>query len=252
MAANSAGAGAIASPVIGAGLILGEPTFRPEADRPPSPTDSERPPILGAMEELATGEDLRSTAGPGDDLVAWAAAESQARLSGLGNRWLHVQGVAAKAAQVGRAFDGEDRTFLLAAAHLHDIGYAPSLKVTGLHQLDGAAHLRALGQERLARLVAHHSEARFELELRGRGAALAEFPRECSPVAAALIYCDLTTGPQGRPMSFDDRVAEVFARYCEDSLVSEALRRARPHLAASVEATAELLRQHGVVVTGSP
>ena len=184
--------------------------------------------------------------------MRWAAAESKARLGDFGYRWLHVQGVAAKAARVGEAFDGEDRTILLAAAHLHDVGYAPSLKVTGLHQLDGATHLRALGQERLARLVAHHSEARFELELRGREAGLAEFPRESSPVAAALIYCDLTTGPQGRPVGFDDRVAEVFARYGGDSLVSEALRRARPHLAAAVEATEQLLHRQGVVVASSP
>jgi hypothetical protein len=99
--------------------------------------------------------------------------------------------------------------------------------------------------------VAHHSEARFELELRGRKADLATFPRESSPVAAALIYCDLTTGPQGNPMRFDDRVAEVFARYGEDNLVSEALRRARPHLAAAVEATQELLRRRGVVDASS-
>jgi hypothetical protein len=199
------------------------------------------------MKEAATAGDLTSAARSGGDLVSWAAAESEARLSDLGNRWLHVKGVAAKAAWVGQAFDGEDRAYLLAAAHLHDVGYSPSLRVTGIHQLDGAAHLRALGQERLARLVAHHSEARFELELRGREAELAAFPRESSPVAAALIYCDLTTGPQGTPMRFDDRVTEVFARYGEDSLVSEALRRARPHLAAAVEATEELLRWRGVV-----
>jgi len=118
------------------------------------------------MEDLAAREDLTSPAEPGDDLVSWAAAESEARLSDLGDRWLHVKAVAAKAARVSRAFDGEDRAYLLAAAHLHDLGYSPSLRVTGLHQLDGATHLRALGQERLARLVAHHSEARFELKLR--------------------------------------------------------------------------------------
>lgn len=208
--------------------------------------------MLRAMDELGVGEGLRGAVGVDDDLVSWAAAESKARLSDLGDRWLHVQGVAAKAARVAEAFDGEDRACLLAAAHLHDVGYAPSLKVTGIHQLDGAAHLRALGQERLARLVAHHSEARFELELRGREAELSQYPRESSPVAAALIYCDLTTGPRGKPMRFDDRVAEVFARYGDDSLVSEALRRAQPHLAASVETTEELLRRHNVVVAASP
>ena len=87
--------------------------------------------------------------------------------------------------------------------------------------------------------------------MRGREAELAKFPQESSPVAAALIYCDLTTGPQGEPMRFEDRVAEMFARYGEDSLVSEALRRARPHLAAAVEATEELLRRRALVDTPS-
>jgi HD superfamily phosphodiesterase len=103
------------------------------------------------MKATAIGGDQTGAAGSGDDLVRWAAAESEVRLRNLGDRWLHFQGVAAKAARVGQAFDGEDRATLLAAAHLHDVGYAPSLKVTGLHQLDGAIHLRALGQERLAR-----------------------------------------------------------------------------------------------------
>lgn len=110
-----------------------------------------RGPILGSMKATAIGGDQTGAAGSGDDLVRWAAAESEVRLRNLGDRWLHFQGVAAKAARVGQAFDGEDRATLLAAAHLHDVGYAPSLKVTGLHQLDGAIHLRALGQERLAR-----------------------------------------------------------------------------------------------------
>ncbi|MDB5065507.1 MAG: metal dependent phosphohydrolase [Chloroflexi bacterium] len=88
-------------------------------------------------------------------------------LNGMGNRWRHVQGVAAKAQIVSEAFEGDDREHLVAAAHLHDIGYAPALRVTGLHQLDGDLYLRSLGHERLAGLVAHHSEARFELKLRG-------------------------------------------------------------------------------------
>jgi len=39
---------------------------------------------------------LRSPA-VGGDLVSWAETQSRALLSDLGNRWLHVQGVTAKA-----------------------------------------------------------------------------------------------------------------------------------------------------------
>jgi hypothetical protein len=62
---------------------------------------------------------------------------------------------------------GEEHPYLVAVAWLHDIGYAPVLQHTGLHQLDGARWLRSLEYERLARIVAHHSEAGFELTLLG-------------------------------------------------------------------------------------
>src|SRR5438034_220303 len=79
------------------------------------------------------------------------------RLSPLGDRWLHVQGVARQAQRVAAILPAEDRDVLLAAAYLHDLGCAPPLAETGLHPLDGARHLRALGYGRLAGLVAYHS-----------------------------------------------------------------------------------------------
>ena len=84
---------------------------------------------------------------------------------------------------------------LVAAAYLHDVGYAPELVVTGFHPLDGARHLEALGHERLAGLVAHHTGARHEARLRGFERELAEFEDERSTISAVLAYCDLTTGP---------------------------------------------------------
>jgi HD domain len=86
---------------------------------------------------------------------------------------------------------------LVAAAYLHDIGYAPLLARTGLHPLDGACFLRSLGRERMACLVAHHSGARVEAEERGLSEALNEFPEERSLVADVRTYCDLATTPDG-------------------------------------------------------
>jgi len=60
-----------------------------------------------------------------------------------------------------------DREVLIAAAYLHDIGYARELVTTGFHPLDGARWLRGQGYERLACLVAHHSGARFEAQVKG-------------------------------------------------------------------------------------
>jgi hypothetical protein len=54
----------------------------------------------------------------------------------LPRRWAHVQGVAARARGLAPVL-GADADLMEAAAWLHDIGYAPGLGATGLHQLDG-------------------------------------------------------------------------------------------------------------------
>ena len=175
-------------------------------------------------------------------LEEWAAAEAERLLSPLGDRWKHVRAVGERAREVSAVLDQKDRPYLVAAAYLHDIGYVPELERTGLHQLDGARYLRSLGAERLACLVAHHSEARFEIRLRGFGDELAAYKREESWISDALTYCDLTTGPTGLPMTFEDRVAEVEQRYGEGEIV-DALRQATPYLLAAIERTEDRLRQ---------
>jgi hypothetical protein len=164
-------------------------------------------------------------------------------LSPLGDRWEHVRAVGERARTVATILDREDRHYLIAAAYLHDIGYAPDLQQTGLHQLDGARYIRSLGAERLAGLVAHHSEARFEIRLRRFGEELTSYRREESWVSDALTYCDLTTGPSGLPMTFEERVAEVEQRYGDGEIV-DALRQATPHLVGAIERTEDRLRQH--------
>ena len=170
-------------------------------------------------------------------------------LAPLGNRWLHVRGVAERACQISRAFDTSDSTDLVVAAYLHDIGYAPALKNTGFHPLDGASYVRSLGYERLASLVAHHSEARFEARLRGLEDALNAFPRECSAVADALTYCDQTIGPTGNTVSLQERVVEVFTRYGEADIVSQALRQSQPYLSLAVERTLTRLHAYDLEAT---
>jgi HD domain len=176
-------------------------------------------------------------------LEEWAASEAERLLSPLGDRWKHVRAVGERAHSVTAILDPEDRHYLVAAAYLHDIGYVPELQRTGLHQLDGAHYLRSLRAERLARLVAHHSEARFEIRLRGFGEELTSYKREESWVSDALTYCDLTTGPTGLPMAFEDRVAEVEQRYGDGEIV-EALRQATPYLVGAIERTEDRLRRH--------
>ena len=76
-----------------------------------------------------------------------------------------------------------DAHCLVAAAYLHDIGWAPELVDTGFHSIGRARWVQRHGFERLARLVAHHSAARFEAELRGLAPLLAAFELEESPTA---------------------------------------------------------------------
>jgi hypothetical protein len=81
---------------------------------------------------------------------------------------------------------------LVAAAYLHDLGYAPPLVETDLHTLDGARHLRALGHERLAGLVPYH----------------------------------LTTGPAGEVVTFEEHWPRLNAALAPGT--SLPVRRARP------------------------
>ncbi|WP_131747750.1 HD domain-containing protein [Frankia sp. Cppng1_Ct_nod] len=170
-----------------------------------------------------------------------AAAERLASelLIPLGDRWRHVQAVAARAREAAAAVDLAERDLLVTAAWLHDIGYAPSLALLRFHPVDGARYLAQLpdATDRLCALVAHHSCAWIEAEERGLSEELAPWELEDSPVMDALVLADMTTGPKGQRFTFPERVAEIFSRYGEGSVVQRSIARARPVLAASIDRT---------------
>ena len=168
-------------------------------------------------------------------------AQAERLIAPLGDRWSHVQAVGDKARVVAGVLSAEDADLLVAAALVHDVGYAPSLNRLGFHAVDGARFLRAQGQERLARLVAHHSGARFEAEERDLVEKLAAFPVEDGPVMDALTFADMTTGPAGQVMTLDERIEEVQRRYPPDDPVHRAIARARPLLQAEVDRTRQRL-----------
>lgn len=131
---------------------------------------------------------------------------------------------------------GADAELIEAAAVLHDIGYSPDLAKTGFHALDGARYLRdvAHADERVARLVAHHSCAWMEAEARGLREELdGEFFPEAPPLVDALCYCDMNTTPDGTPTNPVDRVGEIAGRYGPDSLIGTFIRRAEPEILSS-------------------
>ena len=54
-------------------------------------------------------------------------------------------------------------------------------------------------------------------------------------VADALTSCDSTTSATGVPVSFQERVDDIFRRYDEASLVARAMSLAQPALARVIE-----------------
>jgi HD superfamily phosphodiesterase len=184
------------------------------------------------------------------ELVTWAAEQACERLAPLGERWSHTQGVASRAREIATAVEPDDREILIAAAYLHDVGYAPELVVHGFHPVDGALWLREQGYDRLASLVAHHSAARFEAEAHGLAGVLATFDDEQSPVSDALAYSDVTTGPRGERLTVAERLSEIERRYGGDSLVAHALNQASNSLFAMAARTERRLGRPPVSAPG--
>lgn len=167
----------------------------------------------------------------------WASEIARQHLeTSLPRRWTHTQGVARQARSLATALGGH-ADLLEAAAWLHDIGYAPDLNITGFHPLDGARYLRDVHQadDHLCQLVAHHSCALIEARERGLADELVnEFGPDAPELTKALIYCDMTTSPDGRELRVEDRLSEIRNRYGPNHLITRAISTASPHLVSAV------------------
>jgi hypothetical protein len=166
-------------------------------------------------------------------------------LGSMGGRWLHTQGVARRAASVVAAVPDEDRPALVAAAWLHDIGYAEALQHCSFHPVDGAFFLQETPWGApVAGLVAHHSAARFVAAIRGMSALMRPFKAAdyaIGPVADALTYADQTTGPDGRPMAVDDRLRDMLHRHGLSSPQAQVHASRAPVIRAAVRRTEQRL-----------
>lgn len=161
-------------------------------------------------------------------------------LEPLADRWLHVQAVGQCAERVAQVVTDGD--VLVAAAWLHDIGYAPEIAETGFHPIDGARYLQAqCVDKKVVALVAHHSCAHVEAERRGIAELLAEFDRPAGAVADALTYCDMRRGPRGQVLTFEQRLADILERYPSGSVVHESIVQAKDELRGMVVRTEALL-----------
>jgi HD domain len=180
-------------------------------------------------------------------VIDWASELAASLLAPLGKRWLHIQGVVERARWAGSVFDETDRSYLIAAAYFHDIGYALSLQRTGFHPLDGAYYLQSFQQDRLVSLVAYYSGAQFEAHLHGLTPELLQFTRDYSALDDALTYCDMITNSTGSQVTFEQRIADIFQRYDETHIVHRAIQQAVPSLSAAVRRTEQILMKHGIL-----
>jgi hypothetical protein len=174
-------------------------------------------------------------------IVDHAAALAEQLLAGLDGRWRHTEAVAGRAARAAAAVPEADRPLLVAAAWLHDLGYAAPLQRSTFHPLDGAWYL----QERhwpcaIVGLVAHHSGARFVAAVRGLSPQMQSFDPEryaCGPLADALTYVDQITGPAGQEMTVEARLADMLHRHGSDSPNARAHAQRAPAIRAAVRRT---------------
>ncbi|GAA1859582.1 hypothetical protein GCM10009836_44750 [Pseudonocardia ailaonensis] len=188
-----------------------------------------------------------STVAPEDQIAAARDLARHHLAEALPRRWAHVQAVAARAAVLAMALDEPDGAALCMAAWLHDIGYAPSLAHNGFHPLDGAGHLRASTVDaRVVALVAHHSAAASEAAEVGLADELAAFVDEGGIVRDLLWFCDMTTGPDGQPMTFGQRMDEVRARYGPDHYVTRAMAQGMPAREQAVARAWAWICEHGL------
>lgn len=119
----------------------------------------------------------------------------------------------------------EWRAALVDAAWLHDVGYSRDASVVGFHPLDGARWLRQQGwSDQVTRLVAWHTHAEQEAELRGVARYDEEFARPPEFVGSVLTWADLTSSPDGAACEAEQRLEQILETYPAGSLVHEATR----------------------------
>jgi hypothetical protein len=184
-------------------------------------------------------------------LLTWARATAARYLDApefQDRRWRHVQAAGAKAETIAGAF-GSDGELLSASVWVHDIGYAKELQQTGFHPLDGGRCLDSLGADRrLSSLVANHSGAALEAELRGLVAEMQPFPDDADAVRDALWAVDMTTSPVGEPVDFGTRLREITERYGPDHTVPRAISASADEIRAAIRRTVARTRAVGIEV----
>jgi putative nucleotidyltransferase with HDIG domain len=190
-----------------------------------------------AQEQWMTNAAIGSQPPADESPLVRSAKETAWRLLGANEERLrHSAAVAARAHSLADTVPDDQRDLLVAAAWLHDVGYAEALRDTGFHPVDGARFLRSTRWEpSVCDLVAHHSGSRFVAVIRGLDSQLAEFAWAQNAVSDALTIADQTIGPNGRPLSLEDRMQDMLDRHGPDSPNARAHPQRRAYFRAALE-----------------
>ena len=90
--------------------------------------------------------------------------------------------------------------------------------------------------------MAYHSCAQIEADVRGLGAELASEFRLADPLLTdVLLYCDMTTGPDGDYVRPADRLVEIRGRYGPDHEVTRFVERAASEILTTAGRVEEML-----------
>jgi hypothetical protein len=161
------------------------------------------------------------TTPPPDRLAEWAVSFAEELIAPtLPERWAHDLAVIAKARRFAAGLGEEDADALIAAAALHDVGFAPAAIDCAFQPLDGARHLAGAGVPmRICALIANCVSARVEGRLRGFGEAYGDLPDEKGPVRDALWAACITTDSSGGDIDVDERIDLWPSRYPEPVVI---------------------------------
>jgi hypothetical protein len=189
-------------------------------------------------------------------IVPWnvdEAAELAHDLLGDSERFRHSQGVAQRARELSVTVPAEQVELLVAAAWLHDVGYAAPLRGTGFHPLDGARGLVGLGVgSALTRLVANHSAAWLVARALNLQHEMTAFLPLSGPTADALTAADQTIGPGGVAMTVDERMRDMIERHGPDSSNARVHAARAAELRATTSRVAVRLQRRGVTDSWLP
>jgi hypothetical protein len=161
-------------------------------------------------------------------LVRDAQTVAQSLLADDQGRLEHVRGAGLVAGMAAGALRVDQPEMVVAAAWLHDIGYAPAIARTGFHPLDGALFLARQGwPDQVVLLVAHHSHAAFLAPYYGVQHHMALLEHVRGLADDIITFSDLRAGPNGWGADPRDRVEDKRRRHANSTVVPVDIREAR-------------------------